>query len=210
MNPHVQIETATQLAVFLGNRPGALARVCSELAAAEINIHALATSDTIDHAVVRMVVSDPTKALMILGERGVLALENDVLMIESNNEPGTLATIAERLAKASINIEYAYLASTAKSQTGLMILRPSNVEKALRALHDLIRHVVRKLRTSFAAENFIARNPVRVPKIPQRNAFPASWRRSMYQRNILALLWTKASFIASAVLGRANRRRWPS
>jgi hypothetical protein len=58
-------------------------------------------------------------------------------MIESNNEPGTLATIAERLAKASINIEYAYLATTAKSQTGLMILRPSNVEKALRALHDL-------------------------------------------------------------------------
>jgi hypothetical protein len=137
MNPHIQIETATQLAVFLGNRPGALARVCTELAAAEINIHALATSDTIDHAVVRMVVSDPTKALMILGERGVLALENDVLMIESNNEPGTLATIAERLAKASINIEYAYLASGAKAQTGLMILRPSNVERALRALHDL-------------------------------------------------------------------------
>jgi hypothetical protein len=87
--------------------------------------------------VVRMVVSDPTKALMILGERGVLALENDVLMIESNNEPGTLATIADRLAKAGINIEYAYLASSPKSPHGLMILRPSNVEKAQRALHDL-------------------------------------------------------------------------
>jgi ACT domain-containing protein len=136
MNPQVSIETATQLAVFLGNRPGALSRVCTELAAAEINIHALATSDTIDHAVVRMVVSDPTKALMILGERGVLALENDVLMIESNNEPGVLANIADRLAKAGINIEYAYLASSPKSQQGLMILRPSDVEKAQRALHD--------------------------------------------------------------------------
>ena len=135
-NPQVSIETATQLAVFLGNRPGALSRVCTELAAAEINIHALATSDTIDHAVVRMVVSDPTKALMILGERGVLALENDVLMIESNNEPGVLANIADRLAKAGINIEYAYLASSPKSQQGLMILRPSDVEKAQRALHD--------------------------------------------------------------------------
>lgn len=137
MKAQVQIEIGTQLAVFLGNRPGALARVCSELAAAEINIHALTTSDTIDHAVVRMVVSDPTKALMILGERGVLALENEVLMIESNNKPGTLSTIAERLAKAGINIEYAYLASSAKTETGLMILRPANVEKALRALHDL-------------------------------------------------------------------------
>jgi hypothetical protein len=137
MNSPITIDLATQLAVFLGNRPGALARVCHELAAAQINIHALATSDTIDHAVVRMVVSDPTKALMILGERGVLALENDVLMIESNNQPGTLAAIAERLAKASVNIEYAYLATSAKSEHGLMILRPSNVEKAERALRDL-------------------------------------------------------------------------
>ncbi len=137
MNAQVHIETATQLAVFLGNKPGALSRVCTELAAAEINIHALATSDTIDHAVVRMVVSDPTKALMILGERGVLALENDVLMIESSNKPGMLATIADRLAKASINIEYAYLATSPKSQQGLLILRPSNVERAERALQDL-------------------------------------------------------------------------
>ncbi len=137
MDPEVTVETATQLSVFLGNRPGALSRVCTELATAKIDIHALATSDTIDHAVVRMVVSDPTKALMILGERGVLALENDVLMIESNNEPGTLAIIAERLAKAGVNIEYAYLALSPKSKQGLMILRPSNVEKAERALRDL-------------------------------------------------------------------------
>ena len=82
MNPSLSIETATQLAVFLANRPGALARVCEAMAKAEINIHALATSDTVDHAVVRMVVSDPTKALMLLGEAGTLALETEVLMIE--------------------------------------------------------------------------------------------------------------------------------
>lgn len=137
MTPQIKVETANQLAVFLGNRPGALARVCAELAEAKINIHALAISDTIDHAVVRMVVSDPTKALMILGERGVLALENEVLMIESNNQPGTLGFIADRLAAASINIEYAYLATSIGSDSGLMVLRPSHVERAQRALHDL-------------------------------------------------------------------------
>jgi hypothetical protein len=107
------------------------------LAKAEINIHALATSDTVDHSVVRMVVSDPTRALMLLGESGVLALENDVLMIESDNEPGTLARIADRLAHAQVNIEYAYMAATTKSDRGLMILRPSDVDKASRALRDL-------------------------------------------------------------------------
>src|SRR5881398_252181 len=112
MNASLSIETATQLAVFLANRPGALARVCEALGKADINIHALATSDTIDHSVVRMVVSDPTKALMLLGEAGVLALENEVLMVESGNYPGTLANITARLSQANVNIEYAYMAAS--------------------------------------------------------------------------------------------------
>jgi hypothetical protein len=139
MNPHpkISIETATQLAVFLANRPGALARVCEALANAEINIHALATSDTVDHSVVRMVVSDPTKALMLLGEAGVLALETEVLMIETASEPGVLTKIAERLAEAEINIEYAYLAGGRGAEKGLIVLRPSDVEKAQAVLRDL-------------------------------------------------------------------------
>jgi hypothetical protein len=77
------------------------------LAKAGVNIYALATSDTVDDTVVRMVVSDPTKALMLLGEAGVLALETDVLP----SEPGVLGKIAERLAEAKVNIEYTYLAA---------------------------------------------------------------------------------------------------
>jgi hypothetical protein len=137
MNPKLTMELATQLAVFLSNKPGALARVCEALSAAEINIHALTISDTVDHSVVRMVVSDPTRALMLLGEAGVLAVENDVLMIESDNEPGTLAKIADKLASISVNIEYAYLATSPKSNKGLMILRSSDGEKAQRALAGL-------------------------------------------------------------------------
>jgi hypothetical protein len=136
-HPHISVEPTTQLALFLSNRPGALAKVCDELAKAKINIHALSISDTVDHSIVRMVVSDTTKALMLLGEGGMIALEAEVLMIESDNEPGTLAAIAERLAKAGVNIEYAYLATSVSAQTGLMILRPSNIESALVVLRDL-------------------------------------------------------------------------
>jgi len=137
MNSKLSIEPATQLAIFLSNRPGALARVCRELGKAEINIHALTISDTVDHAVIRMVVSDPTRALMLLGEGGLMAVENDVLMVEGTNEPGMLAVIAERLSQANLNIEYAYLATAPNTEKGLMVLRPSDIEKALRALRDL-------------------------------------------------------------------------
>ncbi len=135
--PKLSVQTATQLAVFLANRPGALARVCEALGKAGINIHALATSDTVDHTVVRMVVSDPTKALMLLGEAGVLAIETEVLMIETASQPGVLARIAERLAEAEINIEYTYLAAGREADKGLIILRPSDVEKARALLQDL-------------------------------------------------------------------------
>ena len=137
MNPSLSIETATQLAVFLANRPGALARVCDALAKAEININALATSDTVDHTVVRMLVSDPTKALMLLGEAGVLALETEVLMVETANQPGVLAKIAERLAEEGVNIEYVYLAGGRDAEKGLIVLRSSDIEKAERALRNL-------------------------------------------------------------------------
>src|SRR5437660_9674388 len=136
-HPKLSVETATQLAVFLAKRPGSLARVSETLANAGINIYALATSDTVDHTVVRMVVSNPTQALMLLGEAGVLALETDVLTIETANEPGVLAKIAERLAEAEVNIEYAYLAGDRGSGKGLIVLRPSDVEKAQTALRDL-------------------------------------------------------------------------
>src|SRR5437899_12253285 len=135
--PKLSIETATQLAVFLANRPGALARVCEALAKAGININALATSDTVDHTVVRMVVSDPTRALMLLGEAGALALEAEVLMIETASQPGVLAKIDERLAAAGANTEYAYLPVTRGAAKGVIVLRPSDIERAQSALRDL-------------------------------------------------------------------------
>jgi len=137
MKAILSLETTTQLAVFLENRPGALARVCEALAKAGINIHALTVADTVDHAVVRMIVSDPTKALMLLGECGVLAFENDVLFIDAPNERGVLSKIADALSRVEVNIEYAYFASGANSSNGIIVLRPSNIEKARQALSDL-------------------------------------------------------------------------
>jgi len=128
------MEIAKQLSVFLANKPGMLADVCDELAKAEINIYALTISDTADHSVVRMVVSDTERALSIFEERGVLVVASKVLLIENSNKPGALARIATRLAKAKINIEYAYLATSPGAKTGLLILRAHDTKRALKVL----------------------------------------------------------------------------
>jgi hypothetical protein len=129
------VHIATQLALFLENKPGTLARVCDALSAARINIYAFATSDTIDHSVVRMVVSDTRKALLLFEEHGALVVESEVLMIEGDNKPGSLARIAHRLSEAKVNIEYAYCATAPDAKKGLLILRPSNCKKALKVLN---------------------------------------------------------------------------
>jgi hypothetical protein len=130
------MQITKQLAIFLDNRPGMLARVADALAEAKINIYAISTSDTVDHAVIRLVVSDYRKALHVFEARGTLVVEDDVLMIEGDNKPGTLAGVAHKLAAANINLEYAYCATAPDAKKGLLILRVANVRKALKVLNS--------------------------------------------------------------------------
>ena len=99
------IEITKQLALFLDNRPGTLARVCDALSAAKINIFAITTSDTVDHSVIRMVLSDTRKAIDVFEAHGSLVVEDDVLMLAGDNRPGSLAVIAHKFTQATDNEE---------------------------------------------------------------------------------------------------------
>jgi hypothetical protein len=130
------MQITKQLAIFLDNRPGTLANVADALAAAKINIYAITTSDTVDHSVIRLVVSDYRRALHLFGEHGTLVVEDDVLMVEGSNKPGELAQVAHKLAAAKINIEYCYSATPPDVKKGLLVLRVSNPTKALKVLNS--------------------------------------------------------------------------
>jgi hypothetical protein len=130
------MQITKQLAIFLDNRPGMLARLADALAEAKINIYAITTSDTVDHSVIRLVVSDYRRAMNVFEEHGTLVVEDDVLMFEGSNKPGEMARIAHKLADAKINIEYCYCATPPDSKKGLLILRVSNPGKALKVLNS--------------------------------------------------------------------------
>ncbi len=128
------MQIATQLALFVANQPGALARVCEALSEAGLNIYAVSTSDTVDHTVLRMVVSDPRKAVFLLEERGMLVLESEVILVDEPNRPGVLARIARRFADAQINIDYLYCAASSEVSQGLLVIRVKDARKALEIL----------------------------------------------------------------------------
>jgi hypothetical protein len=126
----------TQLSAFLENRAGVLAELAADLARHGISIRALTIANLVDHAVVRFVVSEPQKALHLLGERGVLVVSSQVLAIELPDEAGALAAFAKQLARGGVNIEYAYGSAPLGGGRGVLYVSVSDMKKARGALPE--------------------------------------------------------------------------
>ena len=131
------MEIEKQISIFLANKPGTFAKVADSLAEAGINIIAFTVADAVDHAVVRMVVSNPVKAIHILGEAGMLVLETDVIALSLANKPGALAILAEHFGKKKLNIDYAYGSTRGPRGKGILYVKPSNMKKAVAVLEKM-------------------------------------------------------------------------
>ena len=123
-----------QLAVFLDNRPGMLARTCQALAKADVNILALSILDTVDHAIVRMVVDKPKEAEAVLSQMHAMIQRRDVLVMDVPNQVGVLADLSERLTASGINLEYAYCTASSSQGAGTIVLRTNDLEATINAL----------------------------------------------------------------------------
>lgn len=125
----------TQLSVFMENKPGRLANICTTLSQNGVNIFALSIHDTVDHSIIRLVLDNPTKALILLEEEGLYIVTQKVVIITIENRPGSLAEIARKLALADQNIEYAYCTAS-QFQDGSIVLKTEDAERTLEVLED--------------------------------------------------------------------------
>lgn len=123
-----------QLSVFMPNRPGVLASTCSILSESGINILAMAVHDTVDNAVVRFLVDNPTKALLLLEQEQLYVLEQEVVVIEIENRSGEITRISQALAEADINIHYAYCTATKRQESGCLVIKTDQPERTLEIL----------------------------------------------------------------------------
>ncbi|MBS3762755.1 MAG: amino acid-binding protein [Planctomycetes bacterium] len=128
------MRTAKQLSVFLENKPGTLAMMCDQLAAREINILAMSVGDTVDYAVVRLVVNKPDEAAHLLGEAGTLVVENEVVLADLPHQIGSLGEMAKRLSDSGVNIEYAYCTAAETQENAVIVFRVKDTEAAISAL----------------------------------------------------------------------------
>ncbi len=123
-----------QFSIFMVNKPGILAQILSAFATAKINITALTVMDSVEHGVMRIVAADDKKMRGALKRINMQFNETDVLCVTLPNTSGAFATITEKLAKAHINIAYAYCTSGAKGGRTTAVLKLADVDKAVKII----------------------------------------------------------------------------
>ncbi len=97
-----------QFNVFLANRIGALMDVVRRFESTDIQIVSLTVVDSADCAIIRLVLSNPERALEIFEQAKLPFTESDLLVVKLPDARQPLAQICKALLSAEINIHYAY------------------------------------------------------------------------------------------------------
>ncbi len=133
----MKIALQHQLSIALENQPGRLAQVSRLLAEQGINIEAISVIDNVEQGMVRLMTSDSAAARQVVEARGFPVVEAEVLALTTTDRLGRLALIAQALADAGINIEYAYASVDHHGAQTLLILKTSHPRKAREILAAL-------------------------------------------------------------------------
>lgn len=106
-------DVATDLMVMLEDRPGTLAELATALGNAGTNLGGACAVTAGGQGELHLLVEDDVEtARRALADAGYeVALERDVMVVDVGDRPGALASHAQRLARARVNIELMYVAT---------------------------------------------------------------------------------------------------
>ena len=97
-----------QFNVFLANRVGALVNVIRCFESSDVRIVSMTIIDTADCAIIRMVLSDPERAVEIFERAKLMYTESDLLVVQLSDARQPILHICKTLLAAEINIHYVY------------------------------------------------------------------------------------------------------
>ncbi len=127
--------TVKQISVFIENKSGGLREVTDLLAEAQVDIRALSIAETADFGILRLIVNDTFKAANALKDSGIVYSVTDVLAIEGEDKPGSMARVVGALADAGISLNYAYAFFTKSKDTAVLVIRVEDIPGALKVLN---------------------------------------------------------------------------
>jgi hypothetical protein len=123
-----------QFNVFLENRLGALLNVVRRFETTDIRIVSLTVVDSADCAIIRMVLSEPERALEIFHLANLPVTESNLLVVQLPEGEQPLLQICKALLVAEINVDYAYPILVGVDGRAAMALHVEDHEAAVATL----------------------------------------------------------------------------
>jgi hypothetical protein len=125
-----------QFNVFLANRVGALMQLVRRFETTDVRIVSLTVVESADCAIIRMVLSDPERALEIFEQAKVPYTESDLLVVQLPDGDQPLVMICKALLSAEISIHYAYPLMIGPQGHPALAIHVDDHETGVRTLTD--------------------------------------------------------------------------
>ena len=119
-----------QVCAFVENKTGRLSELADILASNGIDISALSRADSTDYGILRMLVSDPQKAVDVMKSAGVVAKITEALAVAIEDVPGGFAKVVNLLSEKNLEVKYMYASVGHIHGKALMILGIDNAAEA--------------------------------------------------------------------------------
>lgn len=117
-----------QVSIFAENKRGALRRLTSVLAQADINIYTMVSNDSAEYGIIRLIVVHPDKAIQALQDAGYQCRLDQVVAVDMADTPGSLNKILADLENANVNLSYLYISYNREASTPVAIIKATEPE----------------------------------------------------------------------------------
>jgi hypothetical protein len=125
-----------QLSIFIQNEIGSVASITAILKSNSINLRAIASFDTPQFAILRIVVDQPEKAKTLLIDSGFAVTMSEALAVELEDKPGVLHDLLQTIADAGFGVNYIYSIVFRQANIPLIILNTDNLEETKQVLKE--------------------------------------------------------------------------
>ncbi|HHT88435.1 MAG TPA: ACT domain-containing protein [Clostridiales bacterium] len=125
-----------QLSIFIQNEIGSVASITAILKKHNINLRAIASFDTPQFAILRMIVDQPEKAKTLLIDSGFAVTMSEAIAVELEDKPGVLHDVLQIIADAGIGVNYIYSIVFRQKNVPLIIINTDDLEKTKQVLTD--------------------------------------------------------------------------
>ncbi len=125
---------ASQITVFVENKPGRISSIARVLGNNNINIRAITISDRGEYGLINIITDNPERASDALSREGFSVSRKYVIGVLMEDRPGALADITEYLHKRRINVSNAYGFILKEGTRAVLILEVEDFGKAERII----------------------------------------------------------------------------